>query len=60
MANRDIKHEIKNAGLKQWQIADKLKMQDSNFSKLLRKEVSAEMKQKIRYIITKLKKDGEK
>ena len=55
MKNQDIRNEITEAGLKLWQIADELGMADSNFSKLLRKEFSAEKKEEIRGIIKKLK-----
>lgn len=53
--NQDIRDEIKNAGIKLWQIADKLGIDDSNFSRKLRYELNDETKQKIRTIINELK-----
>ena len=55
MKNQDIRNEITKAGLKLWQIAEKLGINDGNFSRMLRKELSAEKKEKIRGIIKKLK-----
>lgn len=59
MKNQDIRSEIKGAGFKLWQIADKLGITDSNFSKLLRHELSEGKKNEIRNMIAKLKKEGE-
>ncbi len=59
MANKDIKQEIKAAGLRQWQVSFELKIQDSNFSKMLRYELSDEKKSEIRSIISKLKRGDE-
>ena len=39
-ANIEIREKIKAAGLYMWQVADALGIQDSNFSRLLRKELS--------------------
>ena len=59
MQNRDIRQEVADAGLKLWQIADKLNMHDTNFCKKLRKELTFEEKAKIRAIIKELKKERE-
>ena len=59
MKNQDIRSEIKGAGFKLWQIADKLGITDSNFSKLLRHELSEDKKNEIRNVIAKLIKEGE-
>lgn len=55
MKNVDIKTEAMNAGVRLWQIADKLGINDSSLSRKLRKELSSEEKAKIRAIITELK-----
>ena len=53
--NEDIRQAVKNAGLNLWQIADKLNINDGNFSRKLRKELSTEEKAKIVAIIDELK-----
>ncbi|MEE1137549.1 MAG: hypothetical protein U0M02_03625 [Acutalibacteraceae bacterium] len=55
MNNTEIRNEAKKAGVKLWQIAEKLGMNDGNFSRKLRKELSSEEKAKIRAIIAELK-----
>ncbi len=55
MRNQDIRNEVTNAGLKLWQIAEKLGINDGNFSRMLRKELSDEKKAEIRAIIEELK-----
>lgn len=55
MKNQDIRNEITKAGLKLWQIAEKLGINDGNFSRMLRQELSTEKKEEIRGIIKKLK-----
>lgn len=57
MKNDDIKNEVKSAGLRLWQIAEALGMQDSNFSRRLRHELSEAEKAKIREIIADLSKE---
>lgn len=54
MHNLDIKEAIRKAGLKFWQVADRLGLNDGNFSRKLRKELPEEEKAKIRAIITEL------
>ncbi len=39
MANQDIRAEVKSAGLRFWQIADKLGINDGNLSRKLRHEL---------------------
>ena len=60
MANEDIKKQAKEHGVWQWQIASELGMKDSNFSSMLRYELSAEKKHEIQSIIIRLasKKQG--
>ena len=38
-ANEEIRNKIKAAGLFLWQVADTMGIQDSNFSRMLRKEL---------------------
>ena len=52
--NNDIRELAKRNGICFWQIADKLNMQDSNFSKMLRTELPREKKVKIVKIIKEL------
>ncbi len=59
MKNQDLRTEVKEAGLKLWQIAEKLGVNDGNFSRILRHELSAEKKAEIRVIIEELKQGGE-
>lgn len=54
--NLDIRNAIFSSNIKKWQIAEKLGMTDSNFSRLLRKELSQEQKERIISIIEELKK----
>ena len=55
LANQDIKNEIRGAGFYLWQIAEKLGINDCNFSRKLRRELSPEDKNRIRDIIAELK-----
>lgn len=55
MKNLDIRTEAISAGVKLWQIAEKLGINDGNFSRKLRKELNAEEKAKIRAIIAEIK-----
>lgn len=57
MNNHDIKEAAKRAGIKLWQIADKLGINDGNFSRKLRKELNPEEKQKIFDIIAELQRE---
>ena len=61
MFNKDIRKEINDAGLFYYQIAEQLGMNDGNFSRLLRRELTPEKKEQIRGIIQQLaQKDGVK
>ncbi len=53
-ANADIREATKQAGVRLWQIADELGINDGNFSRKLRKEFSMEEKAKIYAIIAQL------
>ena len=59
MANRDIKLAAAGAGVRIWQIADRLGMRDNNLSRKLRYELSDEEKEKILAIIKELAERGE-
>lgn len=54
MCNKDIKEYARQKKVKLWQVASAMQMQDSNFSRKLRVELSQEEKQKIREIIDNL------
>ncbi len=53
-ANQDIRTAATSAGVKLWQIADKLGMNDGNFCRKLRKELSDKEKVEIMEIIRSL------
>ena len=52
--NRDIKRAAKNSGVFHWEIAEKLGIQDSAFSRKLRRELPDQEKQEILKIIETL------
>lgn len=54
MCNKDIKEYARQKKVKLWQVAMAMDMQDSNFSRKLRVELSQEEKQRIKDIIDKL------
>lgn len=54
MRNKDIREAAANAGVKLWQIAEKLNINDGNFSRKLRKEFTAEEKERIFAIIREI------
>jgi hypothetical protein len=53
-ANMDIRAEAMRKDIRLWQVADAYGMNDGNFSRLLRKELPDEKKQKILEIIDRL------
>ena len=55
MSNLDIRTKAIEAGVKLWQVAEKLGISDSSLSRKLRKELSDEEKTKIIGIIAELK-----
>ncbi len=55
MKNIDIRQAIEAAGIKYYEVAFKLDINDGNFSRKLRKELSAEEKDKIFKIIEEIK-----
>ncbi|MBQ7542573.1 MAG: hypothetical protein IJT44_09820 [Clostridia bacterium] len=58
MRNKDIREAAKTAGVKLWQIADRLGITDGNFSRKLRKELAEADKQKILAIIDELSREA--
>lgn len=54
MKNNDIKEVAKQAGIRLWQVAEAYGMQDSNFSRKLRRELPPAEKEKILAIIDRL------
>ena len=56
--NVDIREMAKVKGVYLWQIADKLEMDNGNFSKKLRKELSENEKRKIYDIIEIISKEN--
>ena len=54
MANAEVRKTLKESGVFYWQVADAYGLSDTNFSKLLRKELSKEKKNRILKIIEDL------
>lgn len=59
MQNMEIRHEIAAAGLRHWQVAEKFGLNDGNFSRKLRHELSDADKTKIRAIIAELSEEAD-
>ena len=58
--NQDIREKILNSHLKYWQIAEQLNINDGNFSRMLRKELPKEAKEKINNIIETIRRKEKK
>lgn len=58
MENLEIREKAKNSGVRLWQIADKLGINDGNFSRKLRKELSQQDRDRILLIIDELSKEA--
>lgn len=54
MCNQDVKRAAAGAGIRLWQIADRLHIRDCNLSRKLRHELPDEEKEKIFSIIREL------
>ena len=54
MCNKDIREYAEKHNVKLWQIANSLHINDGNFSRKLRFELSEDKKQEIRKIIDEL------
>jgi hypothetical protein len=59
-ANKDIREEIRAAGLFQWQVAEALGISELWFTKKMRYEFSEEDKAEVRKAIAKLSTDSER
>lgn len=59
MNNKDIRETIKESGVKYWQIAERMNINDGNFSRKLRRELSQSEKDQITEIIRILKEGAE-
>ena len=57
MNNIAIRQAADQAGVKLWQIADRIGLNDGNFSRKLRKELPGEQKKNILVIIEDLEKE---
>ncbi len=57
MHNKDIREYAKRKNVKLWRIANKLGVNDGNFSRKLRRELQEETKQQIFEIIDNLARD---
>ncbi|WML56670.1 hypothetical protein [Neobacillus sp. PS2-9] len=60
LKNMDIRSAIEDAGLYYWQIALKYGINDGNFSRLLRRDLTKAQKEKIITIIKELKDSNNK
>lgn len=58
MKNKDIRQAAKTAGVKLWQVAEVVGVNDGNFSRKLRHELPEDEKQKILEIIDRLSKEA--
>jgi len=56
--NFEVRSAAASAGVKLWQIADALGVNDGNFSRKLRKEFTPEEKERILEIIDRISKEG--
>jgi uncharacterized protein YidB (DUF937 family) len=58
MANQEIRELASKEGIKLWQIADKLGINDGNLSRKLRHELPEAQKERVIAIIEELKKEA--
>ena len=57
--NRDIRKAMRIAGVSQWRVAERYGLCEANFSRLLRRELPEDKKQKILGIIAELEAESE-
>lgn len=57
MCNKEIREAAKQAGIHLWQIAERLGMNDGNFSRKLRRELSDGDRARVMEIIAELAKE---
>ena len=55
MANKSFRLKAAGAGIKLWQIADKIGISECYFSRLLRKELTGDLKERAYQALTELK-----
>ncbi len=55
MANTQIREAIQKAGLKQWEVADAYGINEGNFCRLLRHELTDDRRQRVEAAIEKAK-----
>lgn len=55
MSNKDIRKAIESAGLKYWEVADRIGIDPCNFSKWLRHELTGNRRQRTLNAIEELK-----
>ncbi len=58
MCNKEIREAAKQAGVCLWQIAERLGMNDGNFSRKLRRELSENDRARVMEIIAELSKEA--
>lgn len=58
MINQDVRQAIAENMLKYWEVADKVGIADSSFSRWLRKPLKGERKQRVNKAIEELKKEA--
>lgn len=54
MRNKEIRDYIRSKGIPMWRVAERLGIADSNFSRMLRYEISESKKKEIMHIIDEL------
>lgn len=54
MRNKEIRDYIKSKGIPMWRVAERLGIADSNFSRMLRYEISEDKKKEIMHIVDEL------
>lgn len=59
MRNKEIREAAKQSGICLWQIAERLGVNDGNFSRKLRRELPQEEREKIMGIIAELEREKE-
>ena len=59
LSNHEIREAAKSAGVYLWQIADRLGVNDGNFSRKLRREFTQAEREKIMCIIAELAREKE-
>lgn len=57
MKNIDVRNYASSLGVKLWEIAEKLNIHDSNFSRILRKELTQEKKEELKNVIDEIAKE---